>query len=157
MELMAAYCRVTDEGDWTNHSPIICEFDLFEEVSRYLRARYETFADEIAERKANDARSDLNSRDFLCFGYCVTLISRWNENLIVGISKDYWFLMIQSPPPTRIIRGELRGEEIAVFFLPGWHWTEFQRADLVPRGNAVEIVKNWLDMGEIPANDSPID
>lgn len=75
----------------------------------------------------------------------VVLKNRWGRTLQVGMSDEGWLLILirSDLHPTRIIRRGVPGTGRVPFLIP--EWTDFERRDLLPEGDALRIMRDWLD------------
>jgi hypothetical protein len=122
------------------------ECSTFDEVITFLRKTHTSFADVIADRRAEENNAERVSIG----GFGVTLINRWQDKVEVGIGRDVWFLARTTAVGTLVFSDKPSVSGTMAFFLAGSHHTELESRQLVSRNACAKALRDWLDKNEFP-------
>jgi hypothetical protein len=123
----------------------------FDDVLAYLRATYNTLADEYADARvdAEEPESDPVG------GFGIWLRNRWGSEVEVGVGREAWFLFRLEPKPSICFSDNPPLDGYLVFYLDGGHYTDLASHDLASRAAAVETLRRWLETNEFPPRRRP--
>lgn len=118
-------------------------------VITFLQSTYDRFATQIADQNAersDDERIDLSAIG----GFGVQLTNRFGGEIEIGLGRKFCLLIQLTPPPTQIYRTRTQHEGTLVFYVDGWHHTEMDISDLVPRDDCISSLRKWLETNVLP-------
>jgi hypothetical protein len=118
-------------------------------VVEFLHATYDRFATLLSDENAD--RPDHERVDLAQIGgFGVQLTNRFGGEIEIGLGRHSCLLVRLTPQPTRIYRNPLQSEGRLVFYLDGWHYTEMNATELVPRADCLNRLRSWLENDEFP-------